>query len=65
MSGKKLIDAAQEALRVAECNHIYEPIRPDAKNPKKFERFACCKCHAVLYLPIEDDESQKDAANVR
>ncbi len=47
----KLIEAAKEAVKVAECDH--DLVRqPDLTRKSTLARFYCRKCNATIYKPI-------------
>lgn len=48
----KLIEAAKGAVLVAKCDHHLVAANPDVKDPTKFQKWYCDRCHAIFYLPI-------------
>jgi hypothetical protein len=53
--GTKLLDAAQDALKAARCDHEWEPLpKRWSPLPPRFSRFRCRKCEAVISVPIEE-----------
>ena len=51
----KLIEAAEDALQVARCDHELRLVSPDVKDPKKFDRYVCRKCQAIFYEKASQD----------
>lgn len=53
----KIIEAAQQALEVAKCDHHLVAMNPDVKDPSKFQKWYCDRCQAIFYIPISRSTS--------
>lgn len=52
----KIIEGLKEAVQVAKCDHHLVPANPDVKDPTKFQKWNCDRCHAIFYLPLPNGE---------
>lgn len=56
----KIIEGAKQALKFAKCDHHLVPVNPDVKDPSKFQRWYCDRCHAIIYTPVSNGHQAHD-----
>jgi hypothetical protein len=52
-AGKKLIEAAKEAVEVAKCEHSLVAHLWLTDSAPKLDRYFCTKCSATIWVPVE------------
>jgi len=53
-AGKKMIEAAGEALAVTKCSHtLFLLPQTSLATPPIFNRYACTQCSSVFWVPID------------